>query len=110
MAASVWWWAPNTHTPTSDHRILPTGTAYLTDAGMCGDYDSVLGMDKEEPIQRFLRKVSSSRYTPALGAATLCGFAVDTDDRTGLALAAEPVRIGGQLSRHIPSFWEKSGN
>nr|WP_321460759.1 TIGR00282 family metallophosphoesterase [uncultured Cohaesibacter sp.] len=100
----------HTHTPTSDHRILPAGTAYLTDAGMCGDYDSVLGMDKEEPIHRFLRKFSSSRYSPALGEATLCGFAVDTDDRTGLALAAEPVRIGGHLSRHIPSFWEKSGN
>ena len=97
----------HTHVPTSDHRILPGGTAYMTDAGMTGDYDSVLGMEKEEPVQRFLRKVPSSRFTPALGKPTLSGVAVDTDDRTGLAVAVEPVRIGGHLSPHIPSFWEK---
>lgn len=96
----------HTHVPTSDYHILPSGTAYQSDAGMCGDYDSVLGMEKEEPVQRFLRKVSSSRFTPALGEPTLCGLAVETDDATGLAIAVEPLRIGGHLSEHIPSFWE----
>ncbi|WP_316860643.1 TIGR00282 family metallophosphoesterase [uncultured Cohaesibacter sp.] len=100
----------HTHAPTADHRILPHGTAYMSDAGMTGDYDSVLGMDKDEPVQRFLRKISSSRYTPALGEPTLCGLAVDIDDATGLAIATEPLRLGGHLSRHIPSFWEKSAN
>jgi metallophosphoesterase (TIGR00282 family) len=97
----------HTHSPTADHRVLPHGTAYMSDAGMCGDYDSVLGMEKEEPVQRFLRKVPASRFTPSLGDPTLCGVAVDTDDATGLAVAVEPLRIGGHLSQHIPSFWEK---
>ncbi|PLW75226.1 TIGR00282 family metallophosphoesterase [Cohaesibacter celericrescens] len=100
----------HTHVPTSDYRLLPGGTAYMSDAGMTGDYDSVLGMDKEEPVQRFLRKVHGGRFTPALGEPTLCGVAVDTDDRTGLAVDVEPLRIGGHLSRHIPSFWENGGN
>ncbi|WP_319532892.1 TIGR00282 family metallophosphoesterase [uncultured Cohaesibacter sp.] len=100
----------HTHVPTSDYRVLPGGTAYMTDAGMCGDYDSVLGMEKDEPVRRFLTKVPSGRYTPSLGDPTLCGVAVDTDDRTGLAVAIEPLRIGGHLSQHIPSFWEKSSN
>ncbi|WP_114010549.1 TIGR00282 family metallophosphoesterase [Cohaesibacter intestini] len=98
----------HTHVPTSDYRVLPSGTAYMSDAGMTGDYDSVLGMEKEEPVQRFLRKVPSARFTPALGDPTLCGVAVDIEDGTGLALAVEPLRIGGHLSPHIPSFWEKS--
>ena len=97
----------HTHVPTADHRLLPGGTAYMSDAGMCGDYDSVLGMEKEEPVQRFLRKVPSSRFSPAMGAPTLCGVAVEIDDSTGLATAVEPLRIGGHLSPHIPSFWEK---
>ena len=100
----------HTHVPTSDYRVLSGGTAYMSDAGMTGDYDSVLGMEKDEPVQRFLRKVPSSRFTPALGEASLCGVAVDTDDATGLARAVEPVRIGGHLSRHLPSFWEKGRN
>lgn len=96
----------HTHVPTSDYRLLPGGTAYMSDAGMCGDYDSVLGMEKEEPLQRFLRKVPSSRFTPALGDPTLSGVAVDTDDATGLGVAVEPIRLGGHLAPHIPSFWQ----
>ncbi|WP_068087109.1 TIGR00282 family metallophosphoesterase [Polycladidibacter stylochi] len=95
----------HTHTPTADHQILDGGTAYLSDAGMCGDYNSVLGMDKEEPVNRFLRKIPGGRYTPSLGPATICGVAVETDDATGLALQVSPVRIGGRLEQVIPKFW-----
>ncbi len=95
----------HTHVPTADHHILPGGTAYLSDAGMCGDYDSVLGMEKEEPVQRFLSKIRQGRFTPSLGEATVCGVAVDTDDATGLAKAVSPVRLGGRLEEIIPSFW-----
>ena len=75
----------HTHVPTADHRILQGGTAYMSDIGMCGDYESVLGMQKEEPVQRFLRKIPSSRFEPASGPATMCGLAVELDDATGLA-------------------------
>lgn len=95
----------HTHVPTADHQILPGGTAYMSDAGMCGDYDSVLGMEKDEPISRFLRKIPSGRFTPAAGDATVCGVAVEVDDGTGLATAIEPVRLGGRLARALPSFW-----
>jgi metallophosphoesterase (TIGR00282 family) len=96
----------HTHAPTADHRILAHGTAYQSDTGMCGDYDSVVGMDKEEPMQRFLKKIKTGRYTAALGPATLCGLAVETDDDTGLAKAVSPVRLGGLLSEVVPEFWE----
>ena len=96
----------HTHVPTADHQILPHGTAYLSDAGMCGDYDSVLGMEKEEPLRRFLQKTPGARYEPANGPATLSGIAVETDDRTGLALKVAPVRLGGRLSEARPAFWE----
>ena len=96
----------HTHVPTSDHQILSHGTAYQTDAGMTGDYDSVIGMDKEEPLRRFVQKTPGSKYEPALGAATLCGLAVETDDRSGLALHVAPVRLGGRLSEARPAFWE----
>lgn len=95
----------HTHVPTADHQILPGGTAYMSDAGMCGDYDSVLGMEKDEPISRFLRKIPSGRFTPATGEATVCGVAVEVDDASGLATAIEPVRLGGRLTRALPSFW-----
>lgn len=95
----------HTHVPTADHQILVGGTGYLSDAGMCGDYDSVLGMDKEEPVNRFLRKINGGRFTPALGEATVCGVAVETDDRTGLAKNISPVRLGGRLSQIMPPFW-----
>jgi metallophosphoesterase (TIGR00282 family) len=96
----------HTHVPTADHQILAGGTAYMSDAGMCGDYDSVIGMDKEEPINRFLRKLPVERMKPAEGEATVSGVAVETDDTTGLALKIAPIRIGGRLEPVLPSFWE----
>jgi metallophosphoesterase (TIGR00282 family) len=87
----------HTHVPTADMQILPGGTAYQTDAGACADFDSVIGMDKEEPLQRFTKKMSSGRMTPALGPATLCAVFVETDDKTGLGRRIEPVRVGGRL-------------
>jgi metallophosphoesterase (TIGR00282 family) len=94
----------HTHVPTADHQILPQGTGYMTDAGMTGDYDSVIGMEKEEPIRRFTRKVPGGRLEPAAGAATLCGVAVETDS-FGLAVKIAPVRVGGRLSQARPDFW-----
>ncbi len=95
----------HTHVPTADHQILPGGTAYISDAGMCGDYDSVLGMDKDEPLRRFTRKIPAGRFEPATGEATLCGLAVETDDATGLAVRIAPVRIGPRLENVEPGFW-----
>jgi 2',3'-cyclic-nucleotide 2'-phosphodiesterase len=95
----------HTHVPTADEQILVNGTAYISDAGMCGDFDSVLGMDKEEPLQRFLTKIPTGRFAPSLGEATLCGVAIDVDDQTGLARAIAPLRLGGRLSRSEPAFW-----
>jgi calcineurin-like phosphoesterase len=95
----------HTHAPTADHRILPGGTAFMSDAGMTGDYDSVIGMTKDEPMSRFLRRIPSSRFEAADGPATLCGLAVETDDRTGLAQRLSPVRIGGSLEQVTPPFW-----
>ncbi|MEO1039943.1 MAG: TIGR00282 family metallophosphoesterase [Pseudomonadota bacterium] len=92
----------HTHVPTADHQILPGGTAYQTDAGMCGDYDSVIGMNKEEPIARFTTHMRSGRFTPASGEATACGLYVETDDASGLAVRCEPIRIGGRLSQLAP--------
>ena len=88
----------HTHTPTADHHILSGGTAYMTDAGMCGDYDSVIGMEKAEPLNRFLHKLPIERMKPAEGEATLSGVIVETDDRTGLATRIAPIRMGGKLS------------
>jgi len=85
------------HVPTADAMILPGGTAYQTDAGMCGDYNSVIGMEKEEPLRRFTRKINGGRFSPALGPGTLCGVLVETDDNTGLAISVEPIRLGGKL-------------
>ena len=95
----------HTHVPTADHRILSQGTGYLTDAGMTGDYDSVIGMEKDEPIRRFTTKLPLARFEPAAGAATLCGVAVELDAK-GLALRIAPVRIGGRLAQARPVFWE----
>lgn len=92
----------HTHVPTADTMILPRGTAYQTDAGMCGDYDSVIGMDKAEPMRRFLTGMTRERFTPAAGEATLSGVLVTTDDRTGLATAIEPIRRGGRLPQAPP--------
>ncbi|MCP3473739.1 TIGR00282 family metallophosphoesterase [Bradyrhizobium sp. CCGUVB1N3] len=95
----------HTHVPTADHQILPGGTAYMTDAGMTGDYDSIIGMQKEEPLRRFTSGIPSGRFEPAMGTATLSGVAVETDDATGLALKIAPVRAGGRLEPATPRFW-----
>jgi hypothetical protein len=92
----------HTHVPTADAQILPGGTAYLTDAGMCGDYDSVIGMDKAEPLRRFVTGMAKARFEPATGPATLSGLFVETDDRTGLALRLAMVRQGGRLEPAEP--------
>ena len=92
----------HTHVPTADHQILPGGTAFVTDAGMCGDYDSVIGMQKGAAALRFWRKLPGERLAPAEGAATVCGVFVETDDATGLARRIEPVRLGGRLSGAMP--------
>ncbi len=95
----------HTHAPTADHRILPGGTAFMSDVGMTGDYESVIGMKHEEPVGRFLRRIASSKFEPANGPATLCAVAVETDDRTGLAVRVAPVRLGGKLEEARPAFW-----
>ena len=77
----------HTHVPTADLRVLPGGTAFMSDVGMTGDFNSVIGMAKDEPLQRFLRRISAARFEPATGAATLCAVAVETDPATGLAVA-----------------------
>ena len=87
----------HTHIPTADEQILPRGTAYMSDAGMCGDYDSVIGMKKELSIWKFTRKIPGERMVPAEGDATVCGALITTDDATGLATAIDPLRIGGRL-------------
>ena len=92
----------HTHVPTGDAMILPKGTAYLTDAGMCGDYDSVIGMEKLEPLRRFITGMSASRFEPANGPATLSGVYVETDDKTGLAQKVRMIRHGGRLQQAAP--------
>ena len=93
----------HTHVPTADAQVLPRGTAYLTDAGMCGDYDSVIGMDKAEPLRRFITGMVRDRFVPAEGEATLSGVLVETDDRTGQARSVQPVRDGGRLAATHPA-------
>ena len=93
----------HTHVPSSDHQILVGGTAYQSDAGMCGDYDSVIGMSKQGAGSRFWTKLPGERLHPAEGEATLCGLFVVTDDQTGLAVAVEPLRQGGRLSQTTPA-------
>jgi metallophosphoesterase (TIGR00282 family) len=95
----------HTHSPTADHRILPAGTAFVSDVGMTGDFESVIGMMKDEPLNRFLRKIPGAKFEPALGPATLCAIAVETDDKTGLATRVGGVRLGGVLEEARPSFW-----
>ena len=88
----------HTHVPTADAMILPGGTAYQTDAGMCGDYNSVIGMEKTEPMRRFVTGMPKARFTPATQSATLSGLYVETDDKTGKATRIEMVRQGGRLA------------
>jgi len=93
----------HTHVPTGDAHVLAGGTAYQTDAGMCGDYDSVIGMQKEGSLDRFLGRLPRPRMSPAEGEATLCGCVVETDPKTGLAVSIEPVRVGGHLRAAWPA-------
>ena len=86
----------HTHIPTSDTRVLIGGTAYQTDAGMCGDYNSVIGMNKDNSINRFLKK-KSIKHFPAIGEASLCGVIVECDVETGLAKKVENFIYGGEL-------------
>jgi len=95
----------HTHAPTADERILPGGTGYMSDAGMCGDYNSVLGMLSDEPVNRFLTRIPRGRFEPAPGPATLSGLCVDIDDKTGLARQVHCLRLGGVLAPAEPHFW-----
>jgi calcineurin-like phosphoesterase len=95
----------HTHAPTADHQVLPGGTAFISDVGMTGDYDSVIGMQKQEPLGRFLRRIATAKFEPANGPATLCAVAVETDDATGLATRIGAVRLGGRLEEARPAFW-----
>jgi metallophosphoesterase (TIGR00282 family) len=94
----------HTHVPSADHRILAGGTGFVTDVGMTGDYDSVIGMEKDEPLRRFTRRIPSGRFNPALGPATLCAVAAELDGE-GRTTAIAPVRIGGLLNAAEPDFW-----
>ena len=88
----------HTHVPTADTMILNGGTGYQTDAGMCGDYNSVIGMDKAEPLRRFVTGMNKERFTPAGEEATLSGVLIETDDKTGKAIRCEAFRHGGRLT------------
>jgi calcineurin-like phosphoesterase len=92
----------HSHVPTADAQILPGGTGYPTDAGMCGDYDSVIGMKKEAAVQRFVRKMPGERLSPADGEGTLCGVFAEIADGSGRASRIAPVRVGGRLIPAIP--------
>jgi metallophosphoesterase (TIGR00282 family) len=91
----------HSHVPTADAQVLPGGTAFQADAGACADYDSVIGMEKTEPVQRFVRKMATQRFTPATGPATLCGVFVQTSAK-GLATRIDPIRLGGRLKQALP--------
>ena len=92
--------------PSADHRILGGGTAYVTEAGMTGDYDSVIGMDKAEPLHRFQRKLPGGRFEPGSGEATLCGVAAEIGE-DGLAKKIAAVRLGPWLEPAEPRFWNE---
>lgn len=94
----------HTHIPTADAQIFTKGTAFQTDAGMCGDYDSVIGVRSDVPINKFLQKVPLERLIPADGEATLCGTFIETDNKTGLATNVASIRLGGRLSQQMPDF------
>lgn len=93
----------HSHVPTADARILPNGTAYQTDAGMCGDYESIIGMKPPAAVNRFLTKIRTERLEPAEGEATLCGAFIETDDATGKAKTCSPIRLGGKLAPSLPA-------
>jgi hypothetical protein len=92
----------HTHVPTADAQILPGGTAYISDAGMCGDYDSVIGMEKGPSVRRFVTRMPGEKAKPGEGEGTLCGVFIAVDEASGRATRIEPVRFGGRLAPHIP--------
>jgi len=94
----------HTHIPTADAHILSAGTAYQTDAGMCGDYDSVIGVRKDIPVARFSRKMPTDRMVPADGDGTVCGMFVETNDNNGHAVNVAPVVMGPHLGNTLPEF------
>lgn len=94
----------HTHIPTADAHIMEHGTAFQADAGMCGDYDSSIGMNKLAALDRALGRLPKARLTPAEGEASLCGVVVDIDRKTGLAVAIQPLRQGGLLAPALPSL------
>lgn len=94
----------HTHVPTADHMVLVKGTAYQTDAGMCGDYDSVIGFQKDISVPSFLNKIRGEKMRPAEGDGTVCGVAIELDEKSGLAKSIQPVRMGGRLSEILPQF------
>lgn len=98
----------HTHVPTADDQILTKGTAYMSDVGMCGDYDSVIGVKKELSIWKFTRKIPGERMVPAEGEATICGVFILTDDTSGKSLSIEPIRIGGRLRQQVPTVNQKN--
>jgi len=91
----------HTHVPTSDHRIMEKGTAYQTDVGMCGDYNSVIGMNKDNSLKKFFKDPSATKHYPALGEATISGLMVVADNETGLANKVEPIVLGKNLENRI---------
>jgi metallophosphoesterase (TIGR00282 family) len=94
----------HSHIPTADAQILNKGTAYQTDLGMCGDYDSVIGMKPAAAIGRFMKKMPSERLSPSEGTGTVCGVFLETNNDTGHATRIEPIRIGGRLAEHLPTL------
>jgi len=94
----------HSHIPTADAQILDKGTAYQTDLGMCGDYDSVIGMKPDAAIGRFQKRMPKERLSPAEGEATICGVFLETDIQTGKAIRIEPIRIGGRLAQQMPKL------
>ncbi len=87
----------HTHVPTSDHRIMEKGTAYQTDIGMCGDYNSVIGMNRDNSLKKFFKDSSATKHYPSLGEATISGLMVIADNETGLANKVEPIILGNYL-------------
>ena len=91
----------HTHVPTSDYRIMEKGTAYQTDLGMCGDYNSVIGMNRDNSLKKFFKDPSATKHYPALGEATISGLMVIADNKTGLANKVEPIVLGKCLENRI---------
>jgi len=91
----------HTHVPTSDYRIMEKGTAYQTDIGMCGDYNSVIGMNRDNSLKKFFKDPSATKHYPALGEATISGLMVIADNATGLANKVEPIVLGKYLENRI---------